>query len=101
MSFGRNPHVAKAEAAEQKADSAKDGIARQQALRDAAHQWDRAADREKDGKRKQLYADKAATLRADADADAAHDSSEPADREALAAVTSSPSTATKKPSPLN
>jgi hypothetical protein len=99
MSFGRNPHVAKAEAAEQKADSAKDGIARQQALREAAHQWDRAADREKDTKRKQLYADKATALRADADA--GHDSSEPADPKAPAAATSSPSPTAKKPSPLN
>jgi hypothetical protein len=85
MSFGRNPHVAKAEAAEQKADSAKDGIARQQALREAAHQWDRAADREKDAKRKQLYAGKAATLRADADA--AHDAvSEPSTVDAASAL---------------
>lgn len=100
MSFGRNPHVAKAEAAEQKADSAKDGIARQQALREAAHQWDRAADREKDGKRKQLYADKAATLRADADA--AHDAlGEPTSVDATAPVESNASGATKKKSPLN
>lgn len=96
MSFGRNPHVAKAEAAEQKADSARDGIAREQALREAAHQWDRAADRERDGKRKQLYADKAATLRADADA--AHDAiSEPSSVEAACPLESD--TQTKKSLP--
>jgi hypothetical protein len=71
MSFGRNPHVAKAEAAELKASAARDGIAREQAYRDAAHQWERAASRESDAKRKQLYEEKAATLRASADA--AHD----------------------------
>jgi hypothetical protein len=64
MSFGRNPHVAKAEAAEQKALVARDDIARERALREAAHEWDRAANRERDPARKQLYADKAAALRA-------------------------------------
>lgn len=55
MSFGRNPHVAKAETAEQKAEDAIDDIARTQARRDAAHQWDRAAEREKPGKARTAY----------------------------------------------
>ena len=56
--------MAKAEAAEQKALVARDDIAREQAFREAAHQWDRAANRERDPARKRLYADKAAALRA-------------------------------------
>jgi len=67
MSFGRNPHVAKAEAAELKAQSANDVPAREQAWRDAARQWDRAAERETDDKRRQQYAAKAETARATAD----------------------------------
>ena len=67
MSFGRNPHVAKAEAAEQKARTARDDTAREQMWRDAARQWDRAADRETDDKRRQQYADKAEAARALAD----------------------------------
>jgi hypothetical protein len=100
MSFGRNPHVAKAEAAEQKAESAKDGIAREQALRDAAHQWDRAAQREKDARRKQLYADKAATLRANADAVQATPI-EPSNADAAPMLEHHASGAIKKPSLLN
>ena len=46
MSFGRNPHVAKAEAAELKATSAKDATAREHAWREAGRLWERAADRE-------------------------------------------------------
>ena len=67
MSFGRNPHVTKAEIAEQKALAARDATAREMAWRDAAHQWDRAAAREKDDKRRQLYADNADAARANAD----------------------------------
>jgi len=67
MSFGRNPHVAKAEAAEQKARSARDDAAHEQAWRDAARQWDRAADRESDDKRRQLYTEKADAAREEAD----------------------------------
>jgi len=67
MSFGRNPHVAKAEAAEQKAQCAKDAHACEQAWRDAARQWDRAADRETDDKRRQQYVEKAEAARANAD----------------------------------
>jgi hypothetical protein len=67
MSFGKNPHVAKAEAAELKARSARDDAAYEQAWRDAARQWDRAADRESDDKRRQLYAEKADAARSQAD----------------------------------
>ena len=67
MSFGRNPHVAKAEAAEQKALCAKDELAREQAWREAARFWDRAAERETDAKRRQQYADKAEGARSNAE----------------------------------
>jgi hypothetical protein len=67
MSFGKNPHVAKAEAAELKAETAKDELAREAAWRDAARQWDRAAERETDDKRRQEYAAKAETARTTAD----------------------------------
>ena len=73
MSFGRNPHVAKAETAEQKARAARDDTARKQALREAAHQWERAADRETDDKRRQLYAERAELARASVDGTPAQD----------------------------
>jgi hypothetical protein len=55
MSFGRNPHVAKAEAAEQKANDARDDDTRRRAYHEAAHLWDRAAEREKPGKKRDEY----------------------------------------------
>jgi hypothetical protein len=67
MSFGRNPHVAKAEGAEQKAQSAKDTTASEQAWREAGRLWERAADRETDAKRRQLYTTNAERARAHAD----------------------------------
>jgi hypothetical protein len=67
MSFGRNPHVAKAEAAEQKADSAKDAAASELALREAGRLWERAADREPDAKRRLQYTANAERARARAD----------------------------------
>jgi hypothetical protein len=70
MSFGRNPHVAKAEAAEQKAREARDPAAYEQAWREAARQWDRAAAREKSDKRRAEYSEKADAARVNADADA-------------------------------
>jgi hypothetical protein len=70
MSFGRNPHVAKAEAAEQKASGARDSNAGKQAWLEAARQWDRAADRETDAKRKQQYAERGQSARAQADGEA-------------------------------
>lgn len=69
MGFGRNPHVAKAEAAEQKALSTEDPAASAQAWRDAARLWDRAADRETDGKRRTAYVDNAERARISADPD--------------------------------
>lgn len=67
MSFGKNPHVAKAQAAEQKAEDASDRMARASAYRDAAHQWDRAAARETPGKRRTEYEANAERNRALAD----------------------------------
>jgi hypothetical protein len=67
MAFGRNPHVPKAQAAEQKASDAPDEAARARALREAAHQWDRAAAREMPGKRRVEYEQNAERARAAAD----------------------------------
>lgn len=68
MSFGKNPFVAKAEAAEQKAAAAKDAFARDAAYREAAHLWDRAAEREKPGsKTRKEYEDHAERNRSLAD----------------------------------
>jgi len=63
MSFGKNPHVARAEEAEQKAADAGDDSARVQAWLEAGRQWERASEREKDAKRRALYADRAAAAR--------------------------------------
>jgi hypothetical protein len=63
MAIGRNPHVPKAQAAEQKARDAADDAARARAFRDAAHQWDRAAEREQPGKRRDEYARNAVRAR--------------------------------------
>ncbi len=68
MSFGRNPHVAKAELAEQKAAEAGDRRARVTAYREAAHLWERAAEREKAGKARDEYEAKAALNRESAEA---------------------------------
>ena len=67
MSFGRNPHVAKAEAAELKATGAKDATACEHAWREAGRLWERAADRETDAKRRLQYAANAERARASAD----------------------------------
>ncbi len=69
MSFGRNPHVAKAEAEEQKAVAARDAKAAELAWREAARQWDRAAARETDPKRKDEHTARAEAARAKADGD--------------------------------
>jgi len=68
MSFGRNPHVAKAEAAEQRAASAKDDASYERAWRDAGRLWERAAERETDAKRRATYLTNAERARATADA---------------------------------
>lgn len=65
--------MAKAEAAEQKAHTARDETARVAAWREAAHQWDRAASRETDDKRRQAYTDKAEAARSSADGAPADD----------------------------
>ena len=67
MGFGRNPHVAKAEAAEQKAHDARDSAAHELAWRDAARQWERAAQREKVDKLRREFMEKAEAARARAD----------------------------------
>jgi len=67
MSFGRNPHVAKAEAAEEKAQCTTDDSAYERAWREAAHLWDRAAEREPDIKRRLQYQANAERARASAD----------------------------------
>lgn len=68
MGFGgRNPMVAKAQVAEQKAAEARDDASRSGAWRDAARFWDRAAEREMDGKRRDEYERNATRARALAD----------------------------------
>ncbi len=67
MSFGKNPHVAKAQAAEQKAQDATDDRSRALAYREAGHQWERAAERESPGKRRSEYEQNAARARTLAD----------------------------------
>jgi hypothetical protein len=71
MGFGRNPYVTKAEVAEQKAAAAPDDASRVRALREAAHEWDRAAEREKPGKRREECERNAARNRAEADGEGA------------------------------
>jgi hypothetical protein len=78
MAFGKNPHVSKAQAAEQKAQDAPDPDARARALREAAHQWDRAATREPPGKRREEYERSAARTRQLADGGSLEDEAEPA-----------------------
>jgi hypothetical protein len=73
MAFGRNPHVPKAQAAEQKARDTADESVRIRAFRDAAHQWDRAAEREQPGKRRDEYARNAAHARARAEGSVAEE----------------------------
>lgn len=67
MSFGKNPHVAKAQAAEQKAQDAPDEHARASAYREAGRLWERAAERESPGKRRSEYERNAIRARALAD----------------------------------
>lgn len=55
MSFGRNPYVPKALAAEQKAEADDDSHAAARHYLEAAHLWDRAASREKPGKQRSEY----------------------------------------------
>lgn len=85
MSFGRNPHVAKAQAAEQKAQVARDDSARALAWREAARLWDRAAEREVQDKKKREYEQLAEAARSRADGE------EPADESEEEAPASAPS----------
>lgn len=55
MGFNQNPHVAKAAAAELSAQNAADESARSGKWLEAAHLWERAADREKNEKRASEY----------------------------------------------
>lgn len=73
MSFGKNPYVAKAQAAELKAEEALDDGARERALREAAHEWERAAARENPGKRRAEYLDNAEKNRQRAEQEGAQD----------------------------
>jgi hypothetical protein len=68
MGFGRNPHVPKAQVAEQKAADASDASTRIGAYRDAARAWDRAAEREQPGPRRDEYGRNATRNRELADA---------------------------------
>lgn len=76
--------MAKAEAAEQKALSAKDATAASHAWREAGRLWERAADRETDAKRRVAYTANAERARKTADDPEAR---EPAGEEAPAAST--------------
>ncbi len=73
MSFGRNPHVSKALAAEQKAEDAPDEASKARAWREAAHLWDRAAEREKPGKLRTEYENNSERDRARADGEPAEE----------------------------
>jgi len=79
MSFGKNPHVPKAKAAEQKATDAPDDHARALAYREAAHLWERAAERESPGKRRTEYEQNAARARALADGETVEEEESPID----------------------
>ena len=63
MGFGKNPYVAKAQAAEEKASTARDDASRERALLEAAHEWDRAAEKEKPGKKRAEYEAEAERVR--------------------------------------
>lgn len=82
MSFGRNPYVPKAQAAESKAEEAPDDLSWVRAWHEAAHEWERAAKREKPGKRRDEHERNAARARARASTprgEVDDDPSEPAD----------------------
>lgn len=76
MAFGKNPHVPKAQAAEQKAADAADDASRVRAWREAAHLWDRAAEREMPGKRRVEYEGHASRTPGLADDDGAANAAE-------------------------
>ena len=55
MGFGRNPYMDKAEAAQARAQEVKDVASEARAYLEAAHLWERAAAKEKAGKRRDAY----------------------------------------------
>jgi hypothetical protein len=67
MGFGRNPHVQKAQSAEEKAQLAEDTASEVRAWLEAAHLWERAADREQPGKKRTEYLASAAAARVRSD----------------------------------
>jgi hypothetical protein len=71
MSFGKNPHVAKAQDAEMKARAADDDHARASAWREAARLWERAAEKERFDKKAAEYRTHADNARREADGEAA------------------------------
>ncbi|MET0343106.1 MAG: hypothetical protein ABW252_19010 [Polyangiales bacterium] len=85
MSFGKNPYVSKAQAAELKAAEAGDTGARERAHREAAHEWERAAARENPGKRRNEYLESAEKNRQLAES--GEESAPPADEAPLPAKT--------------
>lgn len=64
MGFNQNPFVPRAAAAVQKAETATDSSACEQAWLEAAHLWERAADREKNARRVIEYRKNAESARA-------------------------------------
>ncbi len=67
MAFGRNPHIAKAQLAEQKAKDAQDAASRARLWREAAHLWERAAKKEVDAKASAEHMEHAEQARAKAE----------------------------------
>jgi len=86
MSFGKNPYLAKAQAAELKASEAPDAAAEARAYREAAHEWERAAGREPPGKRRTEYEQNALRNRQLADGELQGDDDEPEAQEPRAAA---------------
>ena len=76
--------MAKAEAAEQKALTARDATAAEHAWREAGRLWERAADRETDARRRDTYTANAERARKAADEPHADD---PADDDSLSSPT--------------
>jgi hypothetical protein len=102
MSFGKNPYLAKAQAAELKANDAPDPAAQARAYREAAHEWERAAGREPPGKRRSEYEQNAERNRALADGEAAAEGAEHAGAPPPAAAAPKPAVlrASKTTKPL-
>lgn len=63
MGFGQNPFIGKAEAAEEKALAATNVASEMRLYLEAAHLWERAAAKEKPGKRRTEFEAKAEAIR--------------------------------------